>query len=82
MTRQLAAELAPYRIRINSISPGVIRTGLNRDTLADDTIRDTTIGNIPWGRLGDPADIANLAAFLTSPQADFVTGTDLVADGA
>jgi NAD(P)-dependent dehydrogenase (short-subunit alcohol dehydrogenase family) len=81
ITRQLASELAPKRIRINSISPGVIETGLNRDTLSTDTIRDATIANTPWGRIGRPEDIAQAALFLVGPQSDFITGTDLVVDG-
>ncbi|HLH71472.1 MAG TPA: SDR family NAD(P)-dependent oxidoreductase [Candidatus Dormibacteraeota bacterium] len=81
ITRQLASELAPKRIRINSISPGVIETGLNRDTLADQVIREATVANTPWGRLGRPDDIAQAVLFLVSPASDFVTGTDLVVDG-
>jgi NAD(P)-dependent dehydrogenase (short-subunit alcohol dehydrogenase family) len=81
ITRQLASELAPKRIRINSISPGVIETGLNRDTLADPVIREATVANTPWGRLGRPEDVAQAALFLVSPASDFVTGTDLVVDG-
>lgn len=81
ITRQLADELAGHAIRINSISPGVVRTGLNIDTLGNAEIRATTEANIPLGRLGQPADIAEAAAFLASPAADFVTGADLVVDG-
>lgn len=81
ITRQLAAELAPRRIRINSISPGVIETGLNRDTLSTDEIRDATIANTPWGRIGRSEDIAQAALFLAGPASDFVTGTDLIVDG-
>lgn len=81
VTRQLAAELAPHRIRINSVSPGVVRTGLNRDTLADETVRSSTVANIPWGRLGDPGDIAEAVAFLVGPAAEWITGADLIADG-
>lgn len=81
MTRQLADELAPHRIRINSISPGVVQTGLNRDTLTDDAIRASTLANIPVGRLGQPSDIAAAAVFLAGPEANFITGTDLVVDG-
>jgi 3-oxoacyl-[acyl-carrier protein] reductase len=77
ITRQLAAK----RIRINSISPGVIETGLNRDTLSNDAIRDATIANTPWGRLGAPDDIAQAALWLAGPGSEFVTGTDLVVDG-
>ncbi|MBO0689253.1 MAG: SDR family oxidoreductase, partial [Candidatus Dormibacteraeota bacterium] len=81
ITRQLANELAAKRIRINSISPGVIETGLNRDTLSTDAIRDATIANTPWGRLGAPDDIAQAALWLAGPGSEFVTGTDLVVDG-
>ena len=81
LTRQLASELAEQGIRINSVSPGVIETGINRDTLANESIRAATIDNTPLGRLGEPDDIARIVAFLTSPAADFVTGSDLVADG-
>lgn len=81
LTRQLASELAEQGIRINSVSPGVIETGINRDTLANDSIRAATINNTPLGRLGEPDDIARIVAFLASPAADFVTGSDLVADG-
>jgi NAD(P)-dependent dehydrogenase (short-subunit alcohol dehydrogenase family) len=81
LTRQLASELAPHRININSISPGVVETGLNVDSLADPEIRARSIELTPWGRLGRPEDIANGALFLLSPEADFVTGADLVIDG-
>lgn len=81
MTRQLAGELAPFGIRINSISPGVVRTGINRDTLSQEAIRDATIGNIPVGRLGEPEDIAAVVAFLAGHESGFVTGADLVVDG-
>lgn len=81
LTRQLALELGARRIRINSISPGVVETGLNRDSLADPAVRRGTIEHTPWGRIGDPDDIAGAVLFLVSPQSDFVTGVDLVVDG-
>lgn len=81
LTRQLAAELAQDRIRINSVSPGVIQTGLNTDTLSNESIRAATVDNTPWGRLGEPDDIAKAVLFLAGNTADFVTGTDLVVDG-
>lgn len=80
-TRQLAAELAERRIRINSVSPGVVHTGLNRDTLRDEAIRSATVRNTPWGRIGEPVDVAAAVFFLASSDADFVTGADLVVDG-
>jgi 3-oxoacyl-[acyl-carrier protein] reductase len=81
LTRQLAAELAEQRIRINSVSPGVVHSGLNRDTLGNEVIRSATEDNIPLGRIGEPDDIARVVAFLAGPDAAFVTGADLVADG-
>lgn len=81
LTRQLAAELAERRIRINSVSPGVVHTGINSDTLSNEAIRSATVDNTPWGRIGEPGDIAAAVFFLASADADFVTGTDLVVDG-
>jgi NAD(P)-dependent dehydrogenase (short-subunit alcohol dehydrogenase family) len=81
LTKQLAAELAADRIRINSVSPGVVHSGLNRDTLGNDDIRAATVDNIPLGRIGEPDDIASVVEFLAGEGAAFVTGTDLVADG-
>jgi NAD(P)-dependent dehydrogenase (short-subunit alcohol dehydrogenase family) len=81
LTRQLAAELAADGIRINSVSPGVVHSGLNRDTLGNENIRAATVANTPLGRIGEPDDIARAVAFLAGPGADYVTGTDLVADG-
>jgi NAD(P)-dependent dehydrogenase (short-subunit alcohol dehydrogenase family) len=82
LTRQLAAELGPRGIRINSISPGLIETPINRETLGQQqAIRDTAIGNTPLGRLGEPSDIATVALFLVSPMSKFITGIDVLVDG-
>jgi NAD(P)-dependent dehydrogenase (short-subunit alcohol dehydrogenase family) len=81
MTRQLALELGPKGIRINSISPGVVETGLNRDSLADPAVRRQTVEHTPLGRIGEPADVARAVLFLAGPNSDFVTGTDLLVDG-
>jgi NAD(P)-dependent dehydrogenase (short-subunit alcohol dehydrogenase family) len=81
MTRQLAAELAPMGIRINSISPGVTETNINRDTLNKNIVRTATIGNTPLARLGLPRDIAKAVLYLVSDMGEFVTGTDIVVDG-
>jgi NAD(P)-dependent dehydrogenase (short-subunit alcohol dehydrogenase family) len=82
LTRQLAGELATDRINVNSVSPGVVETGINRDTLADPRIRERTVSLTPWGRLGRPEDIAAPIVFLCSADADYITGADLVVDGA
>ncbi|MYW96264.1 SDR family oxidoreductase [Amycolatopsis rubida] len=81
LTRQLAAELAKDGIRINSVSPGVVHSGLNRDTLSNNAIHAATVANTPLGRIGEPDDIARAVAFLAGPDAGYITGTDLVADG-
>jgi len=81
ITRQLASELAPMGIRINSISPGVIETGINRDTLGQEAIRAATINHTPLRRLGLPADIAKAVLFLSADIGEFVTGTDIIVDG-
>lgn len=81
-SRQLAGELAEHHINVNSVSPGVTETGINVDTLGDPDIRQRTIDLTPWGRLGRPEDIAAPVVFLSSADADFITGTDLVVDGA
>jgi NAD(P)-dependent dehydrogenase (short-subunit alcohol dehydrogenase family) len=82
LTRELASEFAGHGINVNSVSPGVIETGINRDTLADEDIRQRTIDLTPWGRLGRPEDIAAALTFLASDDADYITGADLIVDGA
>jgi 3-oxoacyl-[acyl-carrier protein] reductase len=80
-TRELAGELASHRINVNSVSPGVIETAINRDTLGDQEIREQTLRLIPWTRFGKPDDVAAAVAFLASKEADFITGADLIVDG-
>jgi NAD(P)-dependent dehydrogenase (short-subunit alcohol dehydrogenase family) len=83
--RMAAAALAWGRrgARINSISPGIIATRQGRDELAGqsgDSMRAMTAASAR-NRMGTPGDIAAAAAFLLSPDADFITGTDLLVDG-
>lgn len=85
LTRVLAVELAPDRIRVNSVSPGVIRTEMfdawvrgRKDPRAAE--RDE-VARHPIGRLGTPEDVARAVLFLASDDAEFVTGTDLPVDG-
>ncbi|ANY06356.1 hypothetical protein AFB00_08680 [Pseudonocardia sp. HH130630-07] len=81
MSRSLAVELAPHRVRVNSISPGVIGTAINRDAFADpDTVGRFTSA-IPLGRTGTPDDVGEVIAFLVGPGAEYVTGADLAVDG-
>ncbi|MCT7660713.1 SDR family NAD(P)-dependent oxidoreductase [Mycobacterium deserti] len=81
LTRQLARELGPRGIRVNSISPGVIVTGLNDTYFADPEHATPTISQTPLSRLGAPEDIANVALFMASPLASFITGEDILVDG-
>ena len=81
MTRNLAIELAPFGITINSIAPGATETPINAKLLNDPQKLRALLGNIPLQRLGKPSDIAGVAAFLASSDADYITGTTIVADG-
>jgi NAD(P)-dependent dehydrogenase (short-subunit alcohol dehydrogenase family) len=82
LTKQLAAEGAPYGIRVNCVSPGMIETPATRgDLLADDHPMRQIAGAIPLGRVGRPEEVARCALFLASEAASYVTGANLVVDG-
>ncbi|WP_308049696.1 SDR family oxidoreductase [Streptomyces sp. TRM72054] len=82
MTRQLAAEGAPYGIRANCVSPGVIDTEATRGDLpADDHPKRINARHIPLGRIRLPEEAVNAAVFLASDEASYITGADLVVDG-
>ncbi|WP_437397712.1 SDR family NAD(P)-dependent oxidoreductase [Flagellimonas lutimaris] len=80
LTKQSAAELAKYNIRVNSIHPGIIQTPMaNYLITSPDAARDEY--GIPLGRFGKPEEVANAVLFLASDEASFVTGAELVVDG-
>lgn len=84
LTRSLAAELAPDRIRVNCVAPVMGATGLLEAFMGlPDTPENRArfIAGIPLGRLSEPADIANAALYLASDEANFVTGVVLEVDG-
>jgi len=81
MTRDLAIELAPIGITVNSIAPGAIETPINTKLLHDAEKLKALLANIPLNRLGKPADVAGVAAFLASSDADYITGTTVFVDG-
>jgi glucose 1-dehydrogenase len=81
LTRNLAVELGTYGINVNNIAPGAIETPINRNLLNDPTKLNSLLGQIPLKRLGQPEDVAGLAVFLASDEADYVTGSTFFVDG-
>lgn len=81
MMRNLAIELGPLGITINNVAPGAIETPINTKLLNNHEKLGALLGNIPLGRLGKPEDVASVVAFLASPDADYITGATMVADG-
>lgn len=83
LTRSLAVELAPDRIRVNAINPVIGETGLTAEFMGGDTpeLRKTFVASVPLGRMSRPADIANAALYLASDEAEFITGVCLDVDG-
>lgn len=82
MSRAAAVELARKRIRVNTISPGVVRTKMfEESTNFDPEALAASGGGAPLGRIGDPNEIAEAVGYLLSPASAYTTGTDLVIDG-
>jgi glucose 1-dehydrogenase len=81
LTRDLAIDLAPFGITVNSVAPGAIETPINTKLLHDPAKLNALLSNIPLHRLGQPEDVAGIVAFLASKDADYITGTTLFADG-
>lgn len=81
MMKSLAQEVANKRIRINSIAPGAIRTSINRSAWGTEEGKDRLLNLIPYGRIGEPEDVAEAALWLASDASDYVVGTTLYIDG-
>jgi glucose 1-dehydrogenase len=79
--KSLAQEVAPERIRVNSIAPGAIRTRINKDAWESKPEQDRLLQLIPYGRVGNPDDIGKAAVWLASDESDYVVGTTLFVDG-
>ena len=81
LMQTMAQELAAQRIRVNGIAPGAIRTPINAAAWQTREARDTLTSLIPYGRIGEPDDVAQAAVWLASDAADYVTGATLFVDG-
>jgi len=79
--RNIAMELAPYKINVNNIAPGAIATPINQAVLDDPNASKGAISEIPWGRFGTPNEVASVAVFLASSDSDYVTGSTYYVDG-
>jgi glucose 1-dehydrogenase len=81
LARSLAQEFAPQRIRANAIAPGAIRTPINRSAWDAPEALDELLSLIPYGRIGEPDDVANVVLFLASDLSDYMTGATVYVDG-
>ncbi len=81
MMKSMAQELAPHRIRVNSIGPGAIRTPINTSAWSTPEAYAALMELVPYRRIGEPEDIANVAVFLASDMADYINGITIFVDG-
>jgi NAD(P)-dependent dehydrogenase (short-subunit alcohol dehydrogenase family) len=81
LTKVMALALAPHGIRVNAIGPGSINTDMLASVMSNAEARSRILSRTPMGRLGEPAEIAAIAAFLASDQASYITGQTIYADG-
>lgn len=81
ISKQMATEWAPYNIRVNVVSPGLIRTPLTEDMYQNEEIHQKRKSMIPLNRIGTGEDIANVTLFLSSSKSSYITGQAIIADG-
>lgn len=81
LTKSLAGEWAPHNIRVNSISPGYMKTEMTKGGREDEELYPVWIENTPMKRCGEPKELAGLALYLASDASSYMTGTDVIIDG-
>lgn len=81
MMKSLAQEVAHERIRVNGVAPGAIRTPINREAWESDEALEALLELVPYGRIGEPEDVARAVVWLASDESDYVVGTTLLVDG-
>jgi glucose 1-dehydrogenase len=79
--QSLAQELAPYRIRVNSVAPGAIQTPINRPAWETPEALASLLTLVPYGRIGQPEDIGKAVAWIASDDADYIHGQTILVDG-
>lgn len=79
--QSLAQEMAPHRVRVNSIAPGAIQTPINRSAWETPEALEGLLTLIPYGRIGVPEDIGKVAVFLASDDSDYIHGQTIFVDG-
>lgn len=82
LTKCMSVALADKKIRCVTVSPGAIATPINKDVWGNPELLPKLLDKIPWGRIGQPEDIANTVAFLASAEAEYITGSTIYVDGA
>ena len=82
LMRSIALEYAGKGVRANSVSPGYMDTAMARPVMERASFRAAVEGSIPLGRVADPREVARLCAWLASPESSYVSGEDIVIDGA
>lgn len=81
LTRELAAEYSRYGITVNNVTPGAIRTDINREVLSDPAYEANVVARIPAGFIGQPEDVSKVVVFLCTDDARYITGASFVVDG-
>ncbi len=81
LTRTLALELAPLKINVNNLAPGMVLTPFNQPAIDDPDLLEEQVQSIPFKRAAEPAEIARLALFLASSDSDYCTGSTFTMDG-